>query len=71
MAGEGAKAKRYRERAEGLRAIAEDMPTGNVRRLILSIALEYERLAGLLDSADPANDPASTLAALKRPDNSS
>jgi hypothetical protein len=70
MNGDIAKAKRYRERAEGLRAIAEDMPTGNVRRLILSIALEYERLAGLLEKADPSDDPMATLAALKRPDDS-
>jgi hypothetical protein len=64
------KSKRYRERAESLRAIAADMPAGNVQRLILGIAIEYERLARLLEHADPADDPASVLAALKRPDNS-
>jgi hypothetical protein len=64
------RARRYRERAEGLRAIAADLPGGNAQRLVISIALEYERLAGLLDAKDPADDPASVLAALKRPDDS-
>jgi hypothetical protein len=64
------RAKRYRERADGLRAIASDLPGGNAQRLVLSIALEYERLAGLLEAGDPADDPHSMLAALKRPDNS-
>jgi hypothetical protein len=65
------RAKRYRERAEGLRAIAADLPGGNAQRLVMSIALEYERLAGLLEVRDPADDAASILAALKRPENSS
>ena len=65
------RAKRYRERADGLRAIAADLPSGNAQRLVISIALEYERLAGLLEAGDPADDPQSVLAALKRPDNSS
>jgi hypothetical protein len=60
---------RYRQRAEGLRAIAADLPAGNTQRLIQGIALEYDRLAKLLEEADPADDPASVLAALKRPDN--
>ena len=64
------RARRYRERAEGLRAIAADLPAGNAQRLVMSIALEYERLAGLLETGDPANDPHSVLAALKRPGNS-
>jgi hypothetical protein len=64
------RARRYRERAEGLRAIAADLPGGNAQRLVISIALEYERLAGLLAWGDPADDPASVLAALKRPDDS-
>ena len=64
------RARRYRERAEGLRAIAADLPGGNAQRLVISIALEYERLAGLLEGGDPADDPASVLAALKRPDDS-
>jgi hypothetical protein len=68
MSGDIAKAKRYRERAQGLRGIAADLPSGNTQRLILGIALEYDRLAGLLEQADPADDPAKMLAALKRPD---
>ena len=71
MARDVERAKRYRERAEGLRAIAADLPTGNTQRLILGIAREYEQLAKLLEKADPADDPASILAALKRPDDSS
>jgi hypothetical protein len=62
------RAKRYRERAAGLRAIAADLPSGNAQRLVTSIGLEYERLAALLEAGDPADDPASVLAALKRPD---
>ena len=70
MARDLERAKRYRERAEGLRAIAADLPGGNAQRLVQSIALEYERLAELLEAGDPADDPASVLAALKRPDSS-
>ena len=64
------RAARYRERADGLRAIAGDLPPGNAQRLVTSIAREYDRLASLLEDGDPADDPASVLAALKRPDNS-
>ena len=70
LVGDTEKAIRYRQRAEGLRAIAADLPSGNTQRLIEGIALEYDRLAKLLDEADPADDPASVLAALKRPDDS-
>jgi len=71
MHGDAAKAKRYRERAEGLRKIAEDMPSGSMQRIILSIALEYERLARLLGEGGGAGrDPRGLLAALKKPDNS-
>jgi hypothetical protein len=51
------RAKRYRERAAGLRAIAGDLPTGNAQRLVMSISLEYERLATLLEAGDPADEP--------------
>jgi hypothetical protein len=64
------RARRYRERAAGLRAIAADLPSSNAQRLVTSISLEYERLAALLEDGDPADDPASVIAALKRPDNS-
>lgn len=70
MVGDPEKALRYRQRADGLRAIAGDLPDGNMQRLIRGIAMEYDRLAKLLDEADPADDPASVLAALKRPDDS-
>jgi len=71
MARDLERARRYRERAKGLRAIAEGLPGGNAQRLVLSIALEYERLAEWLAAGDPADDPASVIAALKRPDDSS
>ena len=48
--------------------IAADLPSGNAQRLVLSIAFEYERLASLIEGGDPADDPHSMLAALKRPD---
>jgi len=70
MGGDTEKAMRYRQRANGLRAIAADLPVSNMQRLLLGIALEYDRLAGLLEEAGPAHDPASVLAALKRPDTS-
>ena len=71
MDGDATKARRYRARAEGLRSIAEDLPSGNAQRIILSLAVEYDRLAGLLDESDASDDPTSALAALKKPDNSS
>ena len=71
MGGDAAKAKRYRERAEELRKIANGLVTGNMQRMILGLALEYDRLAGLLDESDASDDPTSALAALKKPDNSS
>ena len=72
MDGDAAKAKRYRHRAEELRKIANGLVTGNTQRMILGLALEYDRLAGLLDESDArVVDPTSPLAALKKPDNSS
>ncbi len=65
------KAERYRERAEGLRKIAADMPPGNTQRIILSLAREYDRLARMLDEdGGVRDDPIGVLAALKKPDNS-
>jgi hypothetical protein len=72
MDGDATKARRYRERAQGLRSIAEDMPPGNAQRIILSLAVEYERLARLLDEGGGVrDDPIGLLAALKKPDDSS
>jgi len=65
--GGNAKAERYRERADGLRAIAADTPTSNTQRMLLGIALEYERLAGLLET-EGSNDRASTILRFKKPD---
>jgi len=45
------KVKRYRDRALGLRKIAESMPPDNTQRQLLSLAIEYERLADLLEQA--------------------
>ena len=36
---------RYRQRAEELRTIAEDMVDSNTKKIILSIAVEYDRMA--------------------------
>jgi len=71
MGGDAVKAKRYRERAGELHKIAEDLASGNTKRMILSLALEYERLARLLDEAAVSDDPISLLAAFKKPDNPS
>ena len=65
------KAKRYRDRAAGLRRIADDMPRGNMQRIVLSLANEYDRLARLLDEGkDVRGDPVDVLATFKNPDNS-
>jgi hypothetical protein len=64
------KAERYRDRADGLRAIAGDMPEDNTKRIILSIAREYDRLAGVLETEGSTSDPLSTIAALKKPEDS-
>ena len=67
--GDPLKAKRYRERAESLSKIADALPAGNTQRMLLGIAMEYERLARLLDENMPADDAANAVAALKKPDN--
>lgn len=67
MVGDVHKAKRYRERAAGLRKIAGDLPSGNTQRMIVGIAMEYERLAGLLDQRTLADNATSAVAALKKP----
>jgi hypothetical protein len=41
--------ERYRERAAQLRAIAQEMPNGEDRDLLIKVANDYEELA------DPAN----------------
>jgi hypothetical protein len=70
MVGDAQKAKRYQERAAGLRKIAGDLPAGNTQRMILGIAMEYERLSALLDHQKAPSDPISAISALKKPDNS-
>ena len=67
MVGDPGKAERYRQRAEALRKIAQDIPVGNTQRMILGIALEYERLARLIEESDVRADPTSAIAALKKP----
>ena len=52
----------YRQRAEELRTIAEDMVDNNSKKIILSIAVEYDRMARALaepDSIVPGSEPAS------------
>ena len=67
MAG-GGKPKRYRERAEGLRKIAASLPENHSQRMLLSIALEYEQLARLLEEDPVDGDPVAAFAALKKPE---
>ena len=64
---DGTKAKRYRERAEGLRNVSAGLPSNNTQRMLLGIALEYERLAGLLDERDASEIPTRALAAFAKP----
>lgn len=44
-----ATAKRYRKRAEEIRTIADGMLDSSSRRILLSIAQDYERMAVSLD----------------------
>jgi hypothetical protein len=64
MSGDGEKAKRYLDRAQGLRAIAASLPADNKQRLLIRIAMEYERLARLYETGDP-EDRLAAIAALK------
>ena len=50
-----ARAEVYRARAEELRIIAEDMHCGETRRVCLSIAAGYERLACQVETMLPTN----------------
>ena len=61
------KAQRYRERAEGLRGIAGDMPDDSTKRMLISISREYDLLAALIETE---GDPLSSIAALKKPNDS-
>jgi hypothetical protein len=48
----------YRQRAEELRTIAGDMADSNSKKIILSIAVEYDRMANALVELDAiAPDP--------------
>ena len=69
MAANDSKAQRYRQRAEGLRKIAEDLPAGNTQRMILGIAREYDRLAREFEQREPPNRDMIPAGALKRFDN--
>ena len=66
------KAQRYRERAEDLRNITDGLPESNGKRMLLSLAREYDRLAGLIEGEDAASTPpeSAPIAALKKPDDS-
>jgi hypothetical protein len=43
-------AERYRNRAEEIRMISEGMQDGNTKRILVSIADDYERMARSLDA---------------------
>jgi hypothetical protein len=68
MSGAREKAKRYRDRAAGLRTIAASLPADNKQRMLIRIAMEYERLAQLYETGDPEDNRLDAIAALK-PDN--
>ena len=51
MAGSG-KSDQCKARAQEIRSIANDLPTSNIKQLLLSLAVDYDRLASLLDSPD-------------------
>jgi len=54
MIGETRTAANYRLHAEELRTIAEGMADTNTRKVLLSIAEEYERLAQSLERIEKA-----------------
>ena len=64
MDGDVDKAKRYREHAAEVRKIADGIGDGNTQRILISLAVEYERLALLLEGGDA---PDRDLAAFKKP----
>ena len=69
MSGDGEKAKRYLDRAQGLRAIAASLPVDNKQRMLVRIAMEYERLAQLYETGEPEDDSrVARIAALKPSD---
>jgi hypothetical protein len=45
-------AARYRQRAKGLRSIASDETTREIRNQLLTIAKDYERLAAMLEDIE-------------------
>lgn len=65
MSGDGEKAKRYLDRAQGLRTIAASLPADNKQRMLIRIAMEYERLAHLYETGDSEDDRLAAIAALK------
>ena len=57
MIGDTRTASNYRLHAEELRTIAEGMADTNTRKVLLSIAEEYERLARALEGTEaPASE---------------
>ena len=68
MSGDGGKAKRYLDRAQGLRAIAASLPVDNKHRMLIRIAMEYERLAQLYETGEAEDSRVAPIAALKPSD---
>jgi hypothetical protein len=59
-------AERYRNRAKEIRMISEGMQDGNTKRILISIADDYDRMARSLDAiAD--GEPQAAEAAKKAP----
>ena len=68
MDGDSWKAKLFRQRAEELRKIAESMPEGNTKRIMLSIVVRYEQIAGFVGEEEQTD---SAIAGLKKRGNES
>ena len=54
MDGDLEEAKRYRERAEAARTIAEGIEDVPSREILLNVAMDYERMAKSRDAISPS-----------------
>jgi hypothetical protein len=57
--------KRYRDRAESLRAMAVSRPADNGQQTLLALAIEYDRLAEVLERS--AFEPRPGILAVFKP----
>ena len=67
------RAQRYRRRADEFRKIGDGLPDAESKGVLLSIALDYENMARLLEESDVSDAPVralEALALLTKPDHS-